>query len=477
MSDVSLLLVNGYLVTVDPSRRVIENGWIHVDGPVIAGLGDMADPAPDADRVIDLGGKLVLPGLINGHQHHWASLFKNTGDGLLLEPWLDQIVRPLSATLTLEDLRVAAALVGIESIRTGTTCYLNHLVNVNDEATIAATVEPGLELGIRQVVAKELRETPDPPFTRTRPARPHRRDRQDELALAEALVTRWEGAGGTVHMALAIEAGANWLLGNATSEGIIAAGVELAERHDLRITSHSSSGTAWLSEREFREQTGGGDVDYLAGLGLLSHRWILVHALHPTDREIDLIARAGASVVTCPVSTAYTCGGVAPLARMFESGVTVALGSDGAYVNCSVDMVEQMKFLALLQNVTQLDAGFVTAERAIEMATIDAARALGIERLVGSLEPGKRADIVAFDLSGAHVTVANRPVSALVFSAHGTDADTVLIDGRPVLEGGRLVTGVDERAVLAEARARAAAAIERAGLRPRIEPAWRPTGR
>jgi len=474
----SLLLTHGYLVTVNPARDVIRDGWIRVEGNKIAALGAMSELPPDArsghdQTIIDLHGMVVTPGLINGHNHHWGSLFKNTGEGLLLEPWLDQITLPLMSELRLEDLRIAAYLGAIEQVRTGTTCSLNHVVNVNDATTIEAIIRPALEVGIRQLVTKELRETPDPPFSTRYGAHPHVRDRKEELALAEAIIDQWDGAGGLIHMGLAVETGANWMLHNATSDEIIIAGVDLARRRNLKITNHCSAGTPWLSVKEFNDATGGGDVDYLVRLGVLTDNWTLIHSLHLKDREIDHVARAGASIVTNPVSNAYSCDGIAPLKQMFAKGVNVGLGSDGAYVNCSLDMVEQMKFAALIQNVTHFDPTLISSERAIEMATINSARALGIDHLVGSLEVGKRADIVAFDLKKAHVTVPNRMVGALVFSAHGTDVDTVVINGEIRLRAGELVGFTGEDEVLTEATARARGVIERAGLAERVFVDWR----
>ncbi|MDX6733297.1 MAG: hypothetical protein QOC54_3245, partial [Baekduia sp.] len=185
------------------------------------------------------------------------------------------------------------------------------------------------------------------------------------------------------------------------------------------------------------------------------------------------VARAGASVISNPVSNAYSCDGIAPLKQMFEAGVNVGLGTDGTYVNCSPDMVEQMKFAALIQNVTHMDPTLMTAERVIEMATINTAKAMGMDHLVGSLEVGKKADISVFDLRKAHVTVPNRPVGALVFSAHGTDVDTVVINGELRLHRGELIGFGREREVLEEATARAREVIERAGIAERVFVHWR----
>ena len=325
--------------------------------------------------------------------------------------------------LTNEALRVSSYFGAIEMLRTGTTCSLNHVVNVNGEESYAAICEPLPEVGIRQLVTKEVRQTPDPPFSTEYPAIAHLRPLDEELELAERIVTRWDNHGGMNHTGLAVETGATWMMHNATSEEVIHGSLDIARRLGLKITNHCGAGTPWLSIAEFQRMTGGGDIDLLNRLGALAEHWVFAHSIWLSDRELDLIAKAGASRVTKPVSNAYSCDGIAPVRGMIRAGVNVALGSDGSYVNCSVDMIEQMKFAALIQNVTHFDPGFMTVERVLEMATINGARALGLEHEIGSLEVGKRADIAIFDLDKAHTTVGNRPVAALVFSAHGTDVD------------------------------------------------------
>ncbi|MBK5232132.1 MAG: amidohydrolase family protein [Thermoleophilia bacterium] len=474
MNIASLLFTNCYLVTVDADRRVIERGWIAIEDDLITGIGAMDELGERRAReTIDMGGKMVLPGFVNGHNHHWGSLFKNTGEGLLLEDWLDEVTLPLMAQLSNEDLEVAGYLGALEQIRTGTTCSLNHVVNINDPESIKSMVDPVVEVGIRQLVTKELRQTPDPPFSTSYEAHPHVRNTDEELAMAEEVIDRFNGQGGLIHMGLAIETGANWMLHNATSDEMILAGVELARDRNLKISNHCSAGTPWLSIKEFEQQTGGGDVDYLAKIGALAENWVFIHVLHLKGRELDHIARCGASVVTNPVSNAYSCDGIPPMRQLMEGDFNVGLGTDGTYVNCSPDMVEQMKFAALIGNVTHYDPTLMSAETVIEMATIGSATAMGLDHLIGSLEVGKKADLVAFDLNKAHSTVGNRPVATLVFSAHGTDVDTVVVNGELVLRGGDLVTFPDEQEVLDEANARAHAAIKRAGLDERVFVPWR----
>jgi 5-methylthioadenosine/S-adenosylhomocysteine deaminase len=328
------------------NRDVIRNGWIRIEGDSIRGIGPMDKllSGPGQDRqTIDLQQMIVIPGLINGHNHHWARLFKNTGEGLLLEPWLDQVTIPLMLQLTAEDIRIAAYLGALEQIRTGTTCSLNHVVNVNTAETMAAMIEPVVHVGIRQLITKEVRNSPDPPFSTAYPAFPNARPLKEELAFAESIIDRWSGAGGLIHMGLALETGANWMLHNATSDELIFAGVELAKKRKLKITNHCAAGTPWLSIKEFTHATGGGDVDYLFKLGALVDNWVLVHGVHLKRNEIERVAEAGSSVITNPASNAYSSDSIAPVKTMFELGVNVGLGSDGAYVNCSMDMVQQMK--------------------------------------------------------------------------------------------------------------------------------------
>jgi 5-methylthioadenosine/S-adenosylhomocysteine deaminase len=473
----SLLLKNGYIITVNGNRDVIRNGWIRIEGNSIRGIGPMeslpSGPSQGADETIDLHGMIVIPGLINGHNHHWASLFKNTGEGLLLEPWLDQVTIPLMLELTVEDIRIAAYLGALEQIKTGTTCSLNHVVNVNSAETMAAMIEPVVRLGIRQVVTKDVRNTPDPPFSKAYPAFPNPRPLKEELAFAESIIDRWDGAGGLIHMGLALETGANWMLHNATSDELIFAGVELAKKRNLKITNHCAAGTPWLSIKEFTHATGGGDVDYLFKLGVLVDNWVLAHGVHLKRNEIERLAEAGSSVITNPASNAYSSDGIAPVKTMFELGVNVGLGSDGAYVNCSMDMVQQMKFAALIQNVIHYDPTLISSERALEMATINTAKALGIDHLVGSLEVGKKADIAIFDFKKTHITVPNRPIGALVFTAHGTDVDTVIVNGKVLLRGGKMVEFSDELSVIEEATARAHDVIRRAGIADQVFVDWR----
>jgi 5-methylthioadenosine/S-adenosylhomocysteine deaminase len=472
----SILLRNGYVVTVDPDRRVFPNGYVRVDGERIASVGSIdqlaAAVGDEVDEVLDVGGKLVIPGLINLHDHHFASLFKGFDEGEEMEPWLVSHVIPISLALTPRDLRIAAYVSSLEMLRYGVTCSVNHLATVNDADSFAGMARAEQEVGVRQVLAKEVRGTPDPPFCADYPAYPHIRSLDEEFALAEEIVRHWHGRDGVVHVGLATEAGAFYMLNNTTSVETIHRSLALADKYDLRMSNHAGCGSPSRTIPQFTAIAGGGEIDYLRRLEALSPRWLFVHNQWFDDRELDLIAEAGASMAICTSSGAFRAVGIAPLRKMLARGINVGLGTDGAWSAGSLDLVEQMRITALVHNALNADPTLVTAERAIEMATINAAAAVGLQDQIGSLEVGKRADITVFDVTGPPVNGWHRPVSSLVYSATGADAHTVLVNGQVVLRE-RRPGFTDETAVLEEGRAISRTLLEKTNLTDYPDTPWR----
>jgi 5-methylthioadenosine/S-adenosylhomocysteine deaminase len=466
-----LLVRNGTVVTMNGSRDVWRDGWVAIDGARIAAAGPGAQsPAADGfDEVIDARGCVVLPGLINLHQHHWYTLFKGLADGYLLEDWVFEFLLPAARHLTPAAMRAASYVSAMEMLATGTTCVLNHSVTTTTPETVAASIEPMLALGIRQVYAKELR-------CRTAGNPDHPMDLDESLAACAEEIRRWDGRGdGRVRMALVIESAAHWVAAGMTTDELIGRGYELARRLDLRIADHVAGGTFSI-ERGFLKylrETGRSDVRHLMQLGVLDAHWLLIHGIHLTDLDLRHMAEVGASFVYTPTSEAIRGGGIAPFAAARRAGVNVALGTDGPMVDYSVDMVEQMKVCTLMQNVRHLDPTAMPAERSLEMATINAARALGLDDRIGSLEPGKQADIAIFDLAKPHVGVVHRPISSLLYAAKGTDAKVVLVDGEVVYRDDRFVHMAAPAAAIAEAQARAREILDKSGLAARLAPEWR----
>jgi 5-methylthioadenosine/S-adenosylhomocysteine deaminase len=274
---------------------------------------------------------------------------------------------------------------------------------------------------------------------------------------------------------MAIESNAHWVAAGMTTEELVCRGHEFARRRGLRITNHISGGTFSLEKGMLRylRETGRTDVRYLMQLGVLDPHWLLIHGIHVTDLDIEQMARMGASFVYTPTSESIRGGGIAPFANAHRSGVNVALGTDGPMVDYSVDMVEQMKNCTLMQHARHLDPTLMPAERVIEIATVNAAKALGMADEIGSLEPGKRGDIAVFDLRKPHVGVVNRPISSLVYAAKGTDARLVLVNGEVVYRDGQFTRFADRDRVLDEARAVSVEILEKAGLGDRLQPQWR----
>jgi 5-methylthioadenosine/S-adenosylhomocysteine deaminase len=468
------LIRNGYIVTVNGRREVWPDGFVAIEGCNIVAVGPTTElpPSERFDSTIDAAGAIVMPGLINMHQHHWYTLFKGLADGYLLEDWVTEFLLPITAQLTPEALRVSSYVAGMEMLATGTTCSLNHSVTTTLPEHVAATIEPQRHLGLRQIFAKELR-------CRTEANPRHPLDLDASLAAFAEEARHWDGAaGGLVRFAMVIESNAHWVAAGMTTEDLIRRGHELARKLNLRISDHVSSGTFSIEKGMLHHlrQTGRTDVRHLMTLGVLDPQWILIHGIHVTDLDIEHIARVGASLVYTPTSESIRGGGIAPFAKAHRAGVNVALGTDGPMVDYSVDMIEQMKACTMMQHVRHLDPTVMPAERSVEMATINAAKALGLDHEIGSLEPGKRADISIFDLRKPHIGVVHRPISSLLYCGKGTDASVVMVDGEIVYRGGKFPRFADEAAVTAEAQRIGCSIVERAGLSDRLTPAWRPNG-
>jgi 5-methylthioadenosine/S-adenosylhomocysteine deaminase len=289
-------------------------------------------------------------------------------------------------------------------------------------------------------------------------------------------VLRWNSAhGGLVRFGIAIESNAHWVAAGMSTEELIVRGYEMAKRLGLKITAHISGGTFSLEKGflKYLRETGRTDVRYLMQLGILDPQWILIHGIHCTELDIEQMARVGANFVYTPTSESIRGGGISPFANAHRAGVNVALGTDGPMVDYSVDMVEQMKTCALMQHVRHLDPTRMPVERTLEMATINAAKALGLEAEIGSLEAGKRADIAIFDLAKPYVGVLHRPLSSFICAGKGSDVSAVLVDGEVVYRDGKFAHLSNSANAIAEAEKIGKAIVDKAGLSHRMAANWR----
>ena len=465
------LIRDGFVVTVNRSREVFPAGYVVIDDTRIADVGPAtACPADQGfDRVIDAAGQVVLPGLINAHQHDWYALFKGIADGLLLEDWVGEILLPLARTMDARAHRLGGLTAGIEMLATGTTCSLNHSVTTSSDRDVDAILQAQLDLGMRQVFAKDMR-------CRTHGHPDHPLDLDQALDEFERQHAAWNGAGdGLVRFAMALESNAHWVAAGMSTEELIRRGHELAGKLGLQITAHIAGGTFSLEKGflKYLRETGRTDVRYLMQLGVLDRSWILAHGIHVTELDLEHMAHTDAHLAYTPSSESIRGGGIGPASNALKAGVNVALGTDGPMVDYSNDMLEQVKVCAMMQHNRHLDPLRIPPETAIEMATINAAKALNLDDRIGSLEPGKLADIAVFDLDLPHIGVVHRPISTLVCAGRGSDASLVMVNGETLFENGALTRDLDVTAIKAEAAKVALEILESTGLTQRLTPHWR----
>ncbi len=421
-----LLVRAGVVVTMDGARRVIEDGAVAVaDGEIIAvgRAGEVAAAHPGA-RLLDAGGDLLMPGLVDGHTHLAMTLFRGLADDLPLQDWLERHVWPAERrVLRTETVRWGSRLGAAELVRSGvTTCC--DMYFFADE--VAAAVE---DVGMRAIVARAYVEGAGPALDR-------------ELAEAEAFAGRWRGH---ARITPALGPHAPYTVGPDAYRALHA----LAGRLDVPMATHLAETRDEASA--VTDPRGPTPVRHLDALGVLDERLVAAHCVWVDDEDIALLAARGTGVVHCPRSNLKLASGVAPVPDMLAAGVHVGLGTDGAASNNALDLVAEMQTAALVHKGVRLDPLAVPAAEAVTMATIGGARALGMDGLVGSLEPGKRADMVVVGLDDDRLTPLYDPVSHLAYAAAAADVRTVLVDGRVVMEDRRLLT-VDEAEVRARVR-------------------------
>jgi 5-methylthioadenosine/S-adenosylhomocysteine deaminase len=439
-----LLIQGGLVVTMNAGREMLEGGFVLVDdGGSIMEVGPASRTPPAAGaEVIDATGMVVLPGLIDACQVHSQNLLMGTRPPGGEPPVWEQR-RFASQHIDAAALADAARVTAATLLRGGTTCLLNLMPNAL-AGPVDATVDALFRTGIRQVQALPFVAGEDPAF------------QQEHLQRLLHSLPR-PGREGMVHGALEVSVSVCANRSGQVSEAALATAYRLAREEDVRVVARTASaeGASAQDWHQAMQVLGRSEVMHLMELGLLDARWLLIGAetLRPVD--LSLVRESGCAMVCTPMALANRGLQPGPWPELLRAGVRCALGSDPSARSPMTDMLEQMKSCVLVNNASRLDATAMSSESVLEMATIHAARALGIDHLVGSLEPGKRADIAVFDLRGVHTQVAHKPISLLVTSAGATDAAWVLVDGRVVLRDGRLCAAAEAGGALERCLARA----------------------
>jgi 5-methylthioadenosine/S-adenosylhomocysteine deaminase len=426
---VDIIVRGGTIVTMDAERRLIENGAVAIKGGRIVALGSRAEIEKryGAREVIDATGKVVIPGLINGHTHVPMTLFRGLADDLDLQEWLTKYIFPAEAKNVTEPFVRAGTRLGLaEMIRGGTTTYCD-MYYFED-----AIADETSKAGVRGVLGETVIDFPVA----------DNKTNAEAMAYTARFINKWSG-NELVTPAIAPHAPYT------VSEEHLRAVRALSDRTGAPVVIHISE-TKYEVDESLKAK-GTTPVDYLNRIGFLGNRVIAAHVVWPTESEIGVLKKLGVGVVHNPQSNMKLASGVAPVPAMLRDDLALGLGTDGAASNNDLSMWEEMDTAAKLHKVFSKDPKVVTAEQAFEMATIRGARALHMEKEIGSLEKGKRADLAIVDLDSLNQTPFFNIYSELVYATKATDVRTVVIEGRVVMRDRKLLT-LDETAIKAEAR-------------------------
>ena len=449
----SVIISDACIITMNPHRDILDKGSILIEGNRIAAIGTKAQLSnghPEA-RIIDGAGQILIPGMVNTHTHLFQTLLKGPGDDMVLKKWFTCMTGPAAAELTVSDAHVAALHGCIESIRSGVTTLVDFMY-VHPRPGLTQAVVDAYEAtgmrgfvcrgfladGIQYGVPEKLIESP-----------------QQALLDARALIKANNRPGGRVQVGLA--PCMIWALDIESIRQTRA----LADELGVLVTIHVAETPFEIEHARITyNQT---DTQLLSDLDFLGPDVLAVHCVQCSYDDVQLLRKHDVKVSHNPCSNMYLASGFAPIPEMLKAGITVGLGSDGPASSNNHSLFQAMKFAALMQKGLHRDATIMTAQKVLEMATIDGARAVGLIHEIGSIEIGKKADLALVDTRSAFMSPVHDPVSALVYSALGHETSLVVIDGRIVFSDGN-IDSVDEHQVRRSAQSAAADLARRAAI-------------
>ena len=447
---------------MDTHRRIITDGGILIEGSRISKIGKSSEVKREssAEFEIDAKGMVILPGLIDVHVHLAQAMLRGCADDTSLIDWLQKFVWPLQGNYDEHDGKASAELCMLEMIKSGTTTFLEtHVHRRYGFDGIGKSVESS---GMRGILAKTVMSLPSYGSQQNIMHPGMIEDGETCLREVEEYFKRWNGkADGRIKVWYGARS-----LGGCTPE-LYRKIAEGAKRLGTGVTMHLDEvpQDAEYTRREFNKLP----AEFMDDVGLTGPNVVYAHGVWLTEPEWKILAEKGATVAHCPSSNMKLASGIAKVPEMIKSGVNVGLGCDGGPSNNSYDMIREMKLASLAQKARLLNPLVMDAETVLELATINGARALGVDKEIGSLEVAKKADLTLVSLRQPHLVPAYNPVSHLVYAASGSDVDTVIIDGRIIMKNRQVLT-LDEEKVIQEANERGTRLLARAGVT--IKPKW-----
>lgn len=424
MSDNSILIKNALILS--PNTNFENKQSILIKDNLIAEISSQIDES-NASKIIDATGKIVIPGLINTHTHLSMTLFRGLADDLSLDSWLNDHIWPMEANLNGDFCYIGALLGAVELIKSGTTTFSDMYFYMED---VARAID---EAGIRAVLSYGMIDFDD------------EEKRKNEI---KANLELFEACDGMADGRIKVFFGPHSPY--TASEELLIKVRELADEYNMGIHIHVSE-----TQKEIEDvssQKGLRPFEYLDKIGFLGPDVVAAHSVWLSDNEIEIIKKNNVKISHNPCSNMKLASGVAPVSKLIENDICVSIGTDGASSNNNLDLIEELKTASLLQKVSTLDPKVLNSDEAIAMGTIKGAEALGLESEIGSIEVGKKADIVLIDTNSANMVPDSSSLSSnIIYSANGSNVDTTICDGKILMENKKL-TILDEEEIYAKAR-------------------------
>ncbi|MFW9961321.1 MAG: amidohydrolase family protein [Candidatus Thorarchaeota archaeon] len=461
MPSGSILIKNGYVLTLNQKRQIIRDGAIYIEDGKIHDVGKTEDlKAHRAETVIDAKNMIVLPGLVDTHIHLSQALIRGCADDVSLVDWLKKYVWVLQGNFTKDDGRVSAELCMAEMIRTGTTSFIDCMIHTRYgfDGIAKAVEHAGMRGALSKIIMDSTGYADSPDIMYLGMVE----EAEACLTETEQMYRKWHGkADGRIQVWYGLRS-----LGGVTSELF----KEVAQRtREKRTHMTMHLGEVVDDVRYVKENFDTNLTGFAQMHNLLGPDMVFAHGIHFEDAELKTLAATKTNISHCPASNTKLASGFAKIPQMIDIGVPVSLGCDGGPSNNTYDMIREMRLAALIHKPVAKNPLVVSAEDVIEMATVNGAAAMGIDNIVGSLESGKIADVILIDMHELGFTPAVNPVSNLVYSGSGHSVDTVIVNGKLLMRNKNLLT-LDIEAVMSNARTHIVDLLERADIN--ISPKW-----
>jgi 5-methylthioadenosine/S-adenosylhomocysteine deaminase len=424
MQPVDIMVKNGWVVTMDHASTLIERGAVVIKADRIVEVGpeDVLVSQYNAGKTIDAHRGIIMPGLVNSHTHAAMTCFRGLADDLPLMTWLEDHIFPAEAKLTSDMVYKGTLLACAEMILSGTTTFCDMYLFED------AVAEAARKTGMRALVGEVLYDFPSPNYGPV----------EEGLKYTEDLIKKWRD---DPLITVAVEPHSPYLC----APDLLEKAKAIADRNNVPMVMHVSESEAEVIR--LKDKYNKTPVEHLAEIGFLDPKLVAVHCVVLTEKDMALLKDFDVKVAHDPESTMKLASGVTPVPQLLERGITVGLGTDGCASNNNLDLLQEMDTAAKVHKVQTLDPTVLDAKTVVKMATIDGARALGLEDQIGSLEPGKKADIIIIDIRRPHLTPMYNVYSHLVYAVSGNDVVTAIVNGQVLMENRRLTT-LDVEAVM-----------------------------